>query len=589
MRASEERAIRSLRWHLDVMRTHVKNYGGVIHGGAGDSIFASFDSAHDATICACAIQAREPPPEPLYDIKFRIGLHLGDVVEISGDQHGDSVNTAARLEPLAIPGGICVSRSIFDALRGSGAFAFEAIGTPELKNLGADLEVFRVEAIGPISEAQIERAPPAPVVDLEPEPEPDPPIAAPVVLTDPPLPMPTHEPAPAEDPLVAPVVAVLPFASISEREDMAALADCFADELIGFLTRFRSLDVIARGSTASAGMAALRPSDIGEQLNVRYLVQGRIRLSSSRIRVKVQLVQTASEHVVWTEDYDRNFDDIFDVQEDIAQQAVAAMAVQIEEFERRLVRERRPDSLDAYALQLQAREATFWTAPDMSAKARNLAEQAIALSPDYGRAHAVLSRTLSLSWKYGWSDEPEASFSDAHDAAMRAVSFDRNDARGLAELGFVTLYRREHDRSLASFARAIELNPSDADIIAEYADSLKHAGEKTKAIELFERAIRLNPYHRDGYARDLAHTYFVDRQFDRAIETIRSMTNPHMALRVLTASYSHLGREKEAKQAADVLRAQHPDFSASAWADIVPDRDSADTELLVEGLRIAGL
>ncbi len=600
MRAAEARAIRSVRWHLGLMHDLVKEMGGVVHGGAGDSVFASFDSALDAVVCACAIQDRPVPPDDLFDIPFRIGLHLGDIVEISGDQHGDSINTAARLEPLAPPGGICVSRSMFDALRGNSEFRFTPMGRPSLKNLGDDLEVFQVELIGALPERV---SPSAARPTLA---EPAAPTFAPPATSDAtPASIPIPAAQAAAPSLLAPaangeafdfganafrpIIAVLPFQSVSERADMAALAECFADELIGFLTRFRSLDVIARGSTVHGDLANMRPRELRQKLGAKYVVQGRSRLLASRIRVKVQLVQTESERVVWTEDYDRSFDDIFDVQEEIAQQAVSTMAVQIEEFERRLVRERRPDSLDAYALQLQAREASFWTVKESGARARELAEQAIELSPDYARAHAVLSRTLSLGWKYGWSDNPDASFVAAHDAAMRAVDYDRNDARGLAELGFVTLYRREHDRSLAAFARALELNPSDADIIAEYADSLKHAGEKAKAIELFERAIRLNPYHRDGYARDLAHTYFVDRQFEKAIQTINGMVNPNMALRVLTASYSHLGRDTEAADAAKRLRAQHPDFSARAWAHIVPDRDSDDTELLVEGLVNAGL
>ena len=554
MRASEQLAVRSIVHHISAIRQLIATTGGEHRGGAGDSVLATFNSVRDAVRCARAIQARAPAPDDLLDIQFRIGIHLGDMVEVDGDLHGDSVNIAARLEPIAPPGGICVSRSVYDALRGEADFAFVSIGRPKLKHMGEDLEVFTV-------------------VD-----------AAAAGLSAPGLALAARSMDPNQ-----PSIAVLPFECMSDRDDLAALASGFSDEVIGYLTRFSSLDVIARGSSIFGGSDSPDTGEKIARLNVRYVVQGRVQLSTRRIRVKVRLINVESRRALWSEQYDRVFDDIFDVQEDIAECAVAAMSVQIEEIERKLARARNPDSLDAYALQLRARDEIFLNEAQARLRALELAERAIAMSPDYARPYATKSRALSLGWKYSWSEDPEASFSEAHDEAMRAVAIDGNDPKGLAELGWMALFRREHDRSLAAFSRALELNPSDADILGEYADALKHSGQKDESIPLFQRAMRLNPIHRDRYARDLAHALMLNRDFEGAVDTINAMVDPTQALRVLTASYSHLGQHDLARQNAELLKARHPEFSAKRWAKIVPDRDPADTELLVEGLELAGL
>lgn len=555
IRRDEMLGIKSIRHHLREIADLIRRHGGERRGGAGDSVLATFPSARAAMSCAVDIQERKHNQADLQDIRFRIGIHTGDTVEADGQLHGDSVNIAARLEPLAQPGGICVSDTVSSELRGLTDFQFVSLGHPELKNMGRDLEVFRVVGFGD-TDASI------------------------IVQSDSP------------DQTLAtssfrPSVAVLPFTCVSAREDLAALADGFASEIIGFLTRFRGLDVIAPGSSA-LGIVTL-PGDLMQRLKVRYTVNGKVQLTERRIRVKVHLYDAEQDKAIWTESYDRIFDDIFDVQEEIAECGAASMAVQIEEAERWLARARNPDSLNAYALQLRASSEIFLNERETCQTGMNLIGRALEISPNYARSYAVLSRAHHLDWKYSWSKDPEKSFHAAHEAAVKATVVDGSDARGQAEVGSVSLYRREHDRSLAAYKRALDLNPSDADIIGEYADTLKHAGEKEKAIKLFDRAIRLNPLHADRYRRDLAHAHLVNRDFEAAIKTVMEMSDPTQALRVLTASSAYLGRMEDAKHWAEVLRKKYPGFSARAWAHIVPDRDPADTEIFVEGLERAGL
>lgn len=555
MRQNEILAIRSVRHHLNEISVVIQQYGGRRRGGAGDSVLATFPSAQAAILCATQIQSREGTCAELFDMKFRVGIHLGDATEMDGQLHGDSVNVAARLEPLAMPGGICASISVRDALRGLPNMNFSSIGHPNLKNLGDDMEVFSLDGFGEASN---------PVADS----------------TE------GKSAAQLSDNFV-PTVAVLPFATNSVREDLAALADGFAEEIISFLTRFRALDVIAPGSSILGRSADL--DEIPSELGVRYTVGGSVQLSERRIRVKVRLFDTARRHALWSESYDRVFDDIFDIQEEIAECVAASMAVHIEEAEQMLARARPPDSLGAYALQLRARDEIFWNEPQARERGMELILRSIQVSDRYARAYAVLARAHHLGWKYSWSDDPQKSFREADAAALRAIEVDRSDARGQAEVGLVALYQRDHNRSLAALSKALQLNPSDADIIGEYADTLKHAGQSEKALPLFNRAIKLNPLHADRYRRDLAHAHLVRRDFESAIETVYGMTDPHQALRVLTASYAHLGRIEEARHWAGILREKYPGFSARGWAHIVPDRNPEDTEMFVEGLERAGL
>lgn len=555
MRKDEACAIKSIRHHLTDLVQAVEQFGGKRRGGAGDSLLATFPGVQPAMACATQFQSRVLSDPDLYDIRFRIGLHMGDAIDVDGQLFGDSVNVAARLEPLAGANGICVSSAIRDALRGVSEYTFRSVGRPNLKNIGNDIEVFHLLGFGPPPAQEFNEAP-VPAIEVDPR-----------------------------DTL--PSVAVLPFETYSSRDDLRALAVGFAGEVVGYLTRFRGLDVIAPHSSLGAlGNTAL--PDLNT-LGVGYVITGAVQLSERRLRVRVALQTAERQRTIWTEKYDRTFEDIFDVQEDVAECSAAAMAVQIEDAERLIARARPAESLDAYALQLRARDAVFLNQPDTCRTSKELIGRALEISPYYARCYAVLARAHHLDWKYSWSADPEQSFHAAHSAAMRALEIDRSDAKGQAEVGSVSLYRREHERALAAFSRALELNPSDADIIGEYADALKHAGEKDEAIKHFQRAMRLNPVHSDRYRRDLSHAYLTNGDYLTARKTILDMTDPTQAIRVLVASCAHAGFMEDAHNWAVVLRKKHPGFSAREWAKIVPDKDPADTELLIDGLGKAGL
>ena len=215
--------------------------------------------------------------------------------------------------------------------------------------------------------------------------------------------------------------------------------------------------------------------------------------------------------------------------------------------------------------------------------------KAIKFTPQYSRAHSSISRSHNLDWRYSWSSNPENSLLAAIDSARASKTLDRLDARGCAELGYALLYRRQHDESLAEYARAMALNPNDSDIIAEYADALVYAGQPGKSVDLLERAMRLNPYYPDWYLWYLADAYDALGQYKEVIATVRRMEDPSEGQRLLAVAYANLNMPNEARGAAREVLRLHPGFRISRWRQRPPYRDGAVHERYLEGLRKAGL
>lgn len=562
MRESEQLAVRSIVHHISAIKDLIAEAGGTYHGGAGDSVLATFNSVQDAVRCARTIQTREPAPDELLDIQFRIGLHLGDMIEVDGDLHGDSVNIAARLEPIAPPGGICVSRSVYDALRGEAEITFISLGRPNLKNMGEDLEVFSVEDAGT-------RARPG----------------APAILSSRPADI-----QPARSGPQQPSILVRPFNALGDDTQTKFFAIGFTNDLISRLARYRHLDVIGRASSFDLDAGAIDAS-AAERVHVRYVASGQFQIIGTKLQATVILVDAQTEVVLWSENFRRDLEDVFAIQDEIVEIAAAAMAVEIDRVELEAARARDPDNLDAYSLVIHGRlenmedGATGRTATD---RAMRFFTNAAELSPTYSSALAGIARAHSVRWRFGWSEDRNQSMENAVLYALQAVDADQRDAIAHAGLAFVCLYRREHDRSLAAYEQALRLNPSDVEIIASYADALKHNGEPERAVPLFEKALRLNPLRPDLYLSDMAHAHFLQGDYDTAVHTIRQMRQPLTAQRVLTASLMLAGREEEGRREAEILRRRLPGFSAAEWCKIVPDRLPEHSALLQEGLERAG-
>jgi TolB-like protein/Flp pilus assembly protein TadD len=386
-----------------------------------------------------------------------------------------------------------------------------------------------------------------------------------------------------------PSIAILPIAVLGDKGEGTMLATCLALDIISHLTRFRRLDVIAFATTSAFVGHGMSASEMGRKLGARYITQGTLMLSGARMRLKFDLVEAESHRVLWSDTINADCAEMFEVEAEMATAVAAGMMVEIDQIERARVRARNPGSLAAYELCIRGLDEILRVDPNGCRTAISYFNQAVEREQGYARALSGISRAHGFQWKYRWTEDRSRALDEAEAFALRAVDADINDASANGGLGWVALYRREHDRSLEAYRRAIQLNPSDADILAEYADALKHNGSARESIPLFERAIRLNPYASDHYLKDLAHTHLVAEDYENAVRAVHRMRRPQLANLILAASYALAGELDAARRAAAPIRAAQPDFDPEAWITMVPDRDAEDSARFLEGMKRAGL
>jgi TolB-like protein len=384
-----------------------------------------------------------------------------------------------------------------------------------------------------------------------------------------------------------PSVAVLPFENRSGSDEESWFADGITEDITINLSKFRNLFVIARSSAFLLKASAGRPPIAARDLGIRYLTRGTVRRAGSRMRITIELIDTATERTIWGETYRRDLDDIFAVQDEITETIVAATAVQIEANEHEQLRHGLPSNLAAYSFVLQGQQHLFKYTRRQNHEAHALYEKALKADPEYARAWSALSRTVNLDWRYSWTDQPDA-LDTALSHARSAVQLDPADARGFGELGFVHLWRKEHDASISAYERALALNPNDADLMSDMADALVFSGRSEDAVALLRRAMQLNPFYPDDYLWNLAGAHYDLQDYEKAIDAVLKMNNRTEGRRVLAASYAQLGRMEEARREAAKHKQAHPGFSLDRWSRVVPDRIESSAQHFYEGLKKAG-
>jgi adenylate cyclase len=560
MSRNEERTYLRVSQAIRLIKALIGDYGGRVEHVAGDGVLALFESASRALQFAVAIQ-REFRNEAVWagddePIAFRIGINVGEVLLGEAHVHGHSINVAARIQALALPGGICITDAVQRAVRDSLGLAVRPLGPQTLKNITEPVEVFAIEVNGPPVPVSVE--------------------------------LPT-QPSEIIQQTTDVSVAVLPLANQSNDPRDSHLCDGFTADLITDLSRFRDLLLIARHSAFLFKNQHVPPAQIADQLGVLYLVTGGLQRSGRKLRLRVQLTEAATERVIWSDRYDGDLGDLFAFQDDVTAMIAARLAVQIGAAEQRRLLAEHPPDLHAYGLILRGQDLSLRFRKETNLHARRLFEHAAEIDPDYGRCYAGMSRTFNLAWRYHWTPKPKVALDKAVELANAAIRYDSLDARGFGELGFACLYKKQHDASLASYERAIELNPNDADILAEMGDSLTYCGDADRAVQLLTRAMRLNPYYPDWYLWYLGEAHFHIGDYAATIETLKKMRDQSEAHRLLASSYAHLNQMSEARHHAEQVLRAHPNFSIAHWRTVPPDKDPAQLERFIDGLRIAGL
>jgi adenylate cyclase len=532
-----------------ILDERIAAYRGRIFGSAGDSVVADFASAVDAVECAVAVQEALAAEELM---RFRIGVHVGDVIVQAENLFGDGVNIAARLEALAEPGGICISGTARDHIGTKLPIDFTDLGEQQVKNIAQPLRAYRVcGETGTIA------------------------VAAPSSL-----PLPDK-----------PSIAVLPFTNMSNDAEQEFFADGIAEDIITALSRYSSLFVIARNSCFTYKGRAIDVKQVGRELGVRYVLEGSLRKSDERIRVTAQLVDAETGKHVWAERYDRDLAGIFAVQDEITDAVTTAIAPAVADAERHRAARKPPVSLDAWAAYQRGMWHLSKRSADGEALAQNFFQQATDLDPNFSGGYTGLAFAQRQAAVRAGSASTET-LSVA--LARRAVALDGNDAEARACLGIMTLWQADYEGALAEIEAALAISPNLADAHGVLGSVLNWSGRRKEARVALEKSIRLDPRNPNLAIRLLAVTvnFYLSGEYDAAIEaakrTIRAYPDDGSTYRWLAAALGQVGRMKEAKDALQRAISIAPDTFDMYVRRGVPWHRPEDDAHMIEGLRKAG-
>jgi adenylate cyclase len=605
MGEDEEATVRTITAHRKVIASVIQKYRGRVVDSPGDNILAEFVSVVDAVQSGVEIQevirAKNAELPADRKMEFRIGINLGDVIQEGERIYGDGVNIAARVEGLADPGGICISGSAYEQIENKLALGYDYIGEHTVKNIVKPIRVYKVPT-GPeiLQQVTDERRPStrwhwaalAVVIALLV-------VAGGVAIwksyrpaTSPPTEVASVEkmafPLPDK-----PSIAVLPFNNLSGDPEQEYFSDGLTEEIIATLGKVPKLFVIARNSTFTYKGKPAKVQQVGEEFGVRYVLEGSVRKGGDKIRITAQLIDALDGHHLWAEQYDRNLDDIFAVQDDITKNIITAMQVKLTEGEQARAAAKGTNNLDAYLKYLQANELIYRHNPESNALAKQLAEEAIDLDPEYASAYYALGKTHMVDLWLGTSKSPKASMARAMELMQKAIVLDDTLAEAHALLGFLYSMTRQHDKALAEGEKAVALNPNSAQSHMRYGKILTFAGRYEESIPELKTAIRLNPIPPNIYLFSLGISYCWTGQYDEAItwceKAVRQEPNSLFARLFMAMAYSLSGRDEEARvQAAEVLRI-YPKFSLKKFAKKVGYKNQEDKERLISALSKAGL
>ena len=542
----------------------VKEHSGRIVKTTGDGLLIEFGSVVDAVRCAVEVQRamseRNADVPADRRIELRMGINLGDIIKDGRDIYGDGVNVAARLEALAEPGGICVSRVVRDQVRDKLAFAFEDMGERQVKNIARPVRVHRIRLFDEEGFATVRSS--------------DQGTAAPLTMPD------------------KPSVAVLPFTNMSGDPEQEYLADGMAEDVITALSRYPSLFVIARNSCFTYKGRAVDVKEVGRDLGVRYVLEGSVRKAGNRIRVTAQLVEAQSGNHVWAERYDRDLADIFAVQDELTEALTTAMAPAIADAELRRAMRKPPGSLDAWAAYQRGLWHLSKAAADEDAIAEKFFKQAIDLDPTFGGGYSALALLqLQAAAIYQKLDLTDAQRS-AEVLARRAVALDGADAEARSLLSTALRRRGDYEGGLAEAERALAISPNMAGAHSAKGASLISAGRSKEGVTALERSIRLDPRRSAVRFNQIALALYFTGEYDAAVDAanhaIRLSPNYPNPYRWLAAALGQLGRIEEAKQALEKAITIAPASFRMYVIERAPWIRPENHAHMLEGLRKAG-
>lgn len=565
--ADEERTLALLRaLRGEVTEPAVGAHNGRVVKSTGDGALIEFRSAVDAVRCAVdiqsAMQERNEGLAPDDRIEFRMGIHVGDVVEeADGDLMGDGVNIAARLESLAEPGAVCLSDDAYRQVRSRVELAVTDLGEQTLKNISEPLKVFAIR-VAPEGEPQAH----------------------------------PKDPDGARRRPDKPSIAVLPFTNMSGDADQEYFADGMAEDIITALSRFEQLFVVARNSSFVYKGRAADIKQVGRELGVRYVLEGSVRKAGERVRITGQLIDAETGTHLWADRFDGQLEDVFDLQDQITANVVGAIEPTVRKAEIERARRKPAENMGAYDLFLQALPHVYAVRPQDNLEALKLLERAIALDPDYAPALAHSGWCLVQRTTRAWGPYSDDDIGLAVSLARRALATGSDDAQAVVLGGFVlTMLRQDYAAGMDAARRGVAMNPGSGFVVSMAGCALIFGDDAAAGVELLERAMALCP--NDPSLFSMQAVAAVGHLLTGAPEVAVELVQRSMALNpdwdsshwTLAATLMELGRTEEASAVVGRLLEIDPQASASRYDRILPIRNEQQRRRILDNLIKAGL
>ena len=575
MGENEDRTLSNLKICRAITDESIETYHGRVFGSAGDSVIAEFASPVDAIVAAVEFQKnlwdRNNEVAPEDQMQFRIGLNLGDVIVEGDNLYGDGVNVAARLEPLAEPGGICVSGKFHDEVRRKLDLGFISSGPQEMKNIEEPVHTFMVE-IGSSSK----------VLEAFAVPEPAEPIP---------------EAAPATEAKV-PAIAVLPFTNMGGDPEQEYFADGITEDIITNLSLWRTFPVISRNSSFTFRGKSHNLKQVAQELGARYIVEGSVRKGGNRIRITAQLIDAEEDHHLWSEKWDRTLEDIFDVQDEVSEAIARRVAPSVTGHEQIRLTRKRPENLSEWEVYLKGlrcyheRQHTDHEDPGLE-QARQHFERAVEMEPSHSDAHAYLGLTSMFELTQRITNDPEKTLDEIMAHGRKAESLNPENPLALMSIAAAYFFRGDHPTALDYGQRAVQFNPSNAFSFFWQGLVQVHIGEYQQGEESILKGIELSRHDPNMNHFNATHYFALLGQgrYDEALVAIDKALRQHkvgLMLGFRAAVLGHLERGPEAKEALDRYLALRPNLKTrdDYRRIFVPNSTLADP--IIEGLVKAG-
>jgi adenylate cyclase len=609
MAEDETFTVKTIATYREVITSLIKQHRGRVVDSPGDNVLAEFSSVVDAVQCAVAvqqeIQTRNAELPDDRRMEFRIGINLGDVIDEEDRIYGDGVNIAARLEALADPGGICVSKTAFDQIETKLPLGYEYLGEQSVKNIPKPVGAYRVlmkpEAVGKvIGEKRFlgrfsRKTALAAIIALV--------IVAGGLIGWNIYLQQSKKIEPASQEKMAfplpekPSIAVLPFANMSGDPKEDYFSDGLTEQIITSLSMIPRLFVIARNSTFVYKGKAVKVQKVAEEQGVRYVLEGGVQKSKDKVRITAQLIDAIKGIHLWSERYDRELKDLFALQDEIVKQITTALGVKLTEGVNASSAAGSTSSLKALECYWRASELFNHWSPEENLAARQWAEKAIEIDPNFAAAWIQLGFTHFQEAMFFGGKTPVQSIKRAEECAQKALTINDSSGAALSLIAAIRQSQGKWDESLEYAEKAVAINPNDPRSMFSLALIMHYLGRFDEAISLNDKAMRLSPYYPPMYLALQAASYVVAGRYQEAIKASELMLDrsrkgeidPLFAHIFLSEAYVGLGEMDKARAQAEEVLKINPKFSLGKEKRLTAFKDPTIGERRLAALRKAGL